>query len=113
MTEQPFYESNVIREELKEMESLYLGLAKLSYNLPNLNSEEKLDHVTKTLELIAKQKVFYARLALMSYDDEEAREVKHRIDTMTEMYSAGKHINQVLDETEDKLRALKSNLDNA
>jgi|TARA_A100001035_G_scaffold280154_1_gene284313 hypothetical protein len=113
MTEQPFYESNVIREELKEMESLYLGLAKLSYNLPNLNSEEKLDHVTKTLELIAKQKVFYARLALMSYDDEEAREVKHRIDTMTEMYSAGKHINQVLDEMEDKLRALKSSLDNA
>ena len=95
------------------MESLYLGLAKLSYNLPNLNSEEKLDHVTKTLELIAKQKVFYARLALMSYDDEEAREVKHRIDTMTEMYSAGKHINQVLDEMEDKLRALKSSLDNA
>ena len=29
MTEQPFYESNVIREELKEMEQLYLDLAKL------------------------------------------------------------------------------------
>ena len=113
MTEQPFYESNVIREELKEMEQLYLDLAKLSYNLPRLNSEEKLDHVRKTLELIAKQKVFYARLALMSHEDEEAREVKHRIDTMTEMYSNGKHINQVLDEMEEKLLGLKATLDNA
>ena len=47
MTEQPFYESNVIREELKEMEQLYLDLAKLSYNLPRLNQEEKLDHIRK------------------------------------------------------------------
>jgi len=113
MTEQPFYESNVVREELKEMEQLYLDLAKLSYNLPNLNNDEKLDHIRKTLELIAKQKVFYARLALMTHEDEEAREVKHRIDTMTEMYSNGKHINQVLDEMEEKLLSLRSTLDNA
>lgn len=108
----PFYESDVVREELKEMENLYIQLAKMSMHFNSLEGDEKLDHIEKTLELIAKQKVFYARLALMSHEDEDAREVKIRIDTMTEMYSNGKHINQVLDEMEGKLLSLRSGLDN-
>jgi uncharacterized protein with PhoU and TrkA domain len=109
---EPFYESDVVRDELKEMENLYIQLAKMSMHFNSLEEDEKLDHIEKTLELIAKQKVFYARLALMSHEDEEAREVKYRIDTMTEMYSNGKHINQVLDEMEEKLLSLRSGLDN-
>jgi hypothetical protein len=107
-----FYESDVVRDELLEMENLYLQLAKMSMHFSSLDGEEKVDHIEKTLELIAKQKVFYARLALMSHEDEEAREVKYRIDTMTEMYSNGKHINQVLDEMEQKLQNLRKGLDN-
>jgi hypothetical protein len=107
-----FYESDVVRDELREMENLYLQLAKMSMHFSSLDGEEKADHIEKTLELIAKQKVFYARLALMSHEDEEAREVKYRIDTMTEMYSNGKHINQVLDEMEQKLQNLRKGLDN-
>lgn len=107
-----FYESDVVRDELREMENLYLQLAKMSMQFSSLDGEEKVDHIEKTLELIAKQKVFYARLALMSHEDEEAREVKYRIDTMTEMYSNGKHINQVLDEMEQKLQNLRKGLDN-
>ena len=108
MTE-PFYESEVVRDEMRSMEDLYVALAKQSMNFASGDIDRK-DHVNKTLELIAKQKVFYARLALLSHQDEEAREIKLRIDTMTKMYSDGKHINQVLDEMEEKLRQIKKTL---
>ena len=108
MTE-PFYESEVVRDEMRSMEDLYVALAQQSMNFASGDIDRK-DHVNKTLELIAKQKVFYARLALLSHQDEEAREIKLRIDTMTKMYSDGKHINQVLDEMEEKLRQIKKSL---
>ena len=108
MTE-PFYESEVVRDEMRSMEDLYVALAQQSMNFASGDIDRK-DHVNKTLELIAKQKVFYARLALLSHQDEEAREIKLRIDTMTKMYSNGKHINQVLDEMEEKLRLIKKEL---
>lgn len=108
MTE-PFYESEVVRDEMRSMEDLYVALAQQSMNFASGDIDRK-DHVNKTLELIAKQKVFYARLALLSHQDEEAREIKLRIDTMTKMYSNGKHINQVLDEMEEKLRQIKRTL---
>lgn len=108
MTE-PFYESEVVRDEMRSMEDLYVALAQQSMNFASGDIDRK-DHVNKTLELIAKQKVFYARLALLSHQDEEAREIKLRIDTMTKMYSNGKHINQVLDEMEEKLRQIKKSL---
>ena len=108
MTE-PFYESEVVRDEMRSMEDLYVALAQQSMNFASGDIDRKA-HVNKTLELIAKQKVFYARLALLSHQDEEAREIKLRIDTMTKMYSNGKHINQVLDEMEEKLRQIKKSL---
>lgn len=108
MTE-PFYESEVVRDEMRSMEDLYVALAQQSMNFASGDIDRK-EHVNKTLELIAKQKVFYARLALLSHQDEEAREIKLRIDTMTKMYSNGKHINQVLDEMEEKLRRIKKSL---
>ena len=62
--------------------------------------------------LIAKQKVFYARICLMSHEDEEAMAVKLKLDEMSKVYSQGRTINDVLQEMEDKLRHFKSTLDN-
>ena len=92
------------------MGTVHLWSSRLPDPFPGDCAASLLDHVNKTLELIAKQKVFYARLALLSHQDEEAREIKLRIDTMTKMYSNGKHINQVLDEMEEKLRQIKKSL---
>ena len=108
----PFYESDVVRGEVQEMEQLYLELAKLSVKFAELDEEGRRQHLEGTLELIAKQKVFYARLALMSHTDEEAAQIKYKIDTLSEMYSGGKHINEVLDDMETKLRGMRKHLDN-
>ena len=109
----PFYESEVVRGEVQEMEQLYLELAKLSVKFAELDEEGRRQHLEGTLELIAKQKVFYARLALMAHQDEEARSINFKIDTLSEMYSGGKHINEVLDDMETKLKDMrKKHLDN-
>ena len=79
---QPFYESDVIKEELENMQQLYKDLYDLSVRFPLMKPEEKKEHIVKTLELIAKQKIFYGRLQLMALEDQEAAEVKIRIDQM-------------------------------
>ena len=94
----PFYESDVIKEELANMQQLYKDLYDLSVTYPSMKPDDKKTHIEKTLELIAKQKVFYARLALMALEDQEAGEVKIRIDQMTEIYSGGKQIQEVLED---------------
>ena len=62
-----FYESEVVRKEIKEMETLYTELARLSINYAKLDEEEKLDHINNTLMLIAKQKVFYGTFKNLDY----------------------------------------------
>ena len=108
-----FYESQPVIDEIKDMERLYTDLARLSIKFNTLTEEDKIDHLEKTLMLIAKQKVFYARICLMSHEDEEAMAVKVKLDDMSKVYSQGRTINDVLQEMEDKLRAFKKQLDNA
>ena len=108
----PFYESEVVRGEVQEMEQLYLELAKLSVKFAELDEEGRRQHLEGTLELIAKQKVFYARISLLALEDPEAREIKTRLDEMTKIYSQGKDINNVLTDMELKLKQWKQQLDN-
>tara|TARA_B100000614_G_scaffold253139_1_gene266715 strand:- start:9091 stop:9432 length:342 start_codon:yes stop_codon:yes gene_type:complete len=108
---QPFYESDVIKEELENMQQLYKDLYDLSVRFPLMKPEEKKEHIVKTLELIAKQKIFYGRLQLMALEDKEAEEVKIRIDQMTEIYSGGKRIEEVLEDMEKRLHSWRRELD--
>lgn len=80
---EPFYHSEVVRQELHDMQSLYKDLYDISIRFPLMTQQEKRDHLEKTMELVAKQKVFYARLSLMSLEDKEAADLKIRIDQMT------------------------------
>ena len=108
-----FYESQPVIDEIKDMERLYTDLARLSIKFNTLTEEDKIDHHEKTLMLIAKQKVFYARLCLMAVENEEAKVIKTQLDKMSTVYSQGRTIQDVLGEMEDKLRVFKKQLDEA
>tara|TARA_B100000035_G_scaffold310162_1_gene317503 strand:+ start:1897 stop:2238 length:342 start_codon:yes stop_codon:yes gene_type:complete len=110
---EPFYKSEVVRQELHDMQRLYKDLYDISIRFPLMEKEEKKDHLEKTMQLIAKQKVFYARLSLMSLEDSEAADLKIRIDQMTSLYSGGQHINDVLETMEKRLKSWKKELDSA
>ena len=102
---EPFYHSEVVRQELHDMQSLYKDLYDISIRFPLMAQQEKRDHLEKTMELVAKQKVFYARLSLMSLEDKEAADLKIRIDQMTALYSGGQGINDVLENMSKRLKS--------
>ena len=115
-----FFRSEVIQAELDDLQTTYNDLLKMSSKLNQLDKSQQLNHNNKTLELIAKQKVFYARLQLMSNyvtDDEDGessdvKEVKERIDQVSTIYSGGSsNLLDILQAMEDKLLCWKRDLE--
>ena len=108
-----FFQSEVVQEELESIQECYTELLKMSAGLKQFNPKERLEHIEKTLELVAKQKVFYARLQLAAnelQDDDSAKEIKSRIEMMSTEYSGGMNLTMVLDQMEDKLRGWRKDL---
>ena len=108
-----FFKSEVVQEELEAIQECYTELLKMSSGLKDFNPQERLEHIEKTLELVAKQKVFYARLQLAAnelQDDDSAQEIKKRIEMMSTEYSGGLNLNMVLDQMETKLRQWRKDL---
>ena len=108
-----FFKSEVVQEELEAIQECYTELLKMSAGLKEFNPHERLEHIEKTLELVAKQKVFYARLQLAAnelQDDDSAKEIKSRMEMMTTEYSGGLNLTMVLDQMEEKLRGWRQEL---
>ena len=112
-----FFKSEVIAEELDELQVCYTDLLKMSQNFQTLDPDGQLEHIEKTLELIAKQKVFYARLNLMQSQldldedsDQELKEIKDKIDSCSSVYSGGQNLMAVLDAMEQKLQTWRRGL---
>ena len=112
-----FFKSEVIAEELDDLQQTYTDLLRMSQNFQTLDENGQLEHIEKTLELIAKQKVFYARLNLMQSQldldedsDQEIKEIKDRIDSCSSVYSGGQNLMAVLDAMEQKLLTWRKGL---
>ena len=108
-----FMQSEVVQSELEQIQECYTDLLKMSSGLKDFNPKERLEHIEKTMELVAKQKVFYARLQLAAnelQDDDSAKEIKNRIEMMSTEYSGGLNLTMVLDQMENKLRAWRKEL---
>ena len=108
-----FMQSEVVQEELEHIQECYTELLKMSAGLKDFQPKERLEHIEKTLELVAKQKVFYARLQLAAnelQDDDSAKEIKSRIEMMSTEYSGGLNLTMVLDQMETKLRQWRKDL---
>ena len=119
MNQEEFFNSEVVRDELEDIQETYTELLKMSNKLSEFEPHERLDHINKTLELIAKQKVFYARLSLASTyvqedtdhdNDGTVSDVKKRIDDVSQMYSSGLDLTIVLNQMEDKLKQWKNQI---
>ena len=72
-----FFESELIREELEEINNLQREIYSSILNFGSLPSKEKKEHIEKLLSLLEKQKIMYTRLCLS--DDPKAKELKANI----------------------------------
>ena len=117
MTEN-FFDSDVVRNELEQIQECYTELLKMSAGLKEFNPHERLEHIEKTLELVAKQKVFYARLNLMQQhvdleaegEENDIKAIKDKIDKCSSVYSGGQNLMAVLDAMEQKLLTWRKGL---
>lgn len=106
-----FFDSEVVRAEMTEIEELQEDVYKNVFSFPTMNKEEKLFHVRLLERLLDKQRVLYTRLSLS--DDPQAKEMKKRIlESASNMgLSPDVDINMVFSNMSNMLEVMKKHLD--
>ena len=73
-----FFQSEMVREELREINKLQQEVYGDMMNFNKMPDEEKMEHVEQLSSLLEKQKVMYTRLSLS--DDPAAEEMKKNLE---------------------------------
>lgn len=106
-----FFESEVVRESLFELDDLQNQIFIDIMNLPFLDKEGKKEHLDRMKEFLEKQKLFIFRLSLS--DDPEAIEMKEKIMESAKMFGLKENqsINDFFDIMENSIKNLEESLD--
>ena len=72
-----FFQSEVVRAELAEIQELQEEVYGNFFKFPSMSKEDQLYHIDILQDLIEKQKIVYTRLSLS--DDPEAKKMKEHI----------------------------------
>ena len=72
-----FFDSDIIQEELKEINNLQERIYSSLFNFGMMSKEDKLKHIEILSSLLEKQQVMYTRLSLS--DDPKAVELKENL----------------------------------
>ena len=100
-----FFQSEIVREAIKEMEELQQQIIKDTFRAPVMSKEEKKEHVELMRTFLEKQKNLYFRLSLS--DDPEALEMKERIQEAAKFLGFdGNNVNELFSEMENTLQRL-------
>ena len=100
-----FFESEIVREAVKEMEQLQQKIIEDTFKAPIMSREQKREHVELMRTFLEKQKNLYFRLSLS--DDPEALEMKQRIQDAAEFLGFdGNNVNDLFSEMEETLDRL-------
>lgn len=107
-----FFDSDIIQEELEEIENLQEFIYKNILNFGMMNRENKIKHIDKMTELLEKQRIMYVRLSLS--DDEEAIEMKENLQKSFSLMGFPSEIdmNTFFINMEKTIDSLKEYLDN-
>jgi hypothetical protein len=72
-----FFDSDIIQNELREINNLQEEIYKSVLNFGFMSREDKIEHIEKLTSLIEKQKIMYTRLSLSN--DPKALEMKENL----------------------------------
>lgn len=72
-----FFESEIVRESMSEMEEMQKKILMHVFDLPYLTNNEKKDYIDLIREFLDKQRILFFRMSLS--DDPEAQEIKSQI----------------------------------
>lgn len=100
-----FFQSEIVRESIKEMEELQQKIIEDTFKAPLMNKEEKKEHLDLMRTFLEKQKNLYFRLSLS--DDPEALEMKSRIQDAAKFLGFDENnVNELFAEMESTLERL-------
>ena len=106
-----FFQSEIVREELEEINELQQEIYGKIMNITNLSSEDKVEHIEKLKVLLDKQRVMYTRLALS--DDPEAKKLKKQLEDSVQLmgFPAGTDIQVLFDGMKQTIDNLSQRID--
>tara|TARA_R100000005_G_C4963197_1_gene179063 strand:+ start:653 stop:988 length:336 start_codon:yes stop_codon:yes gene_type:complete len=81
-----FFQSEQVQTDLQNIFDTYQEVASRTSQLGTMTKEEKLEHISDCRNLIDRQKNFYTRLTLASYDDPAASDMKTRINALANAF---------------------------
>ena len=106
-----FFDSEIIQEELEEINELQKNLYGNIMLFPDMDRSEKVEHIELLTELLEKQMVMYARLSL-SDDPEAIRMKKHLQQSIHLMgFPTGTDMNLLFDGMKKTISQLKDKID--
>ena len=106
-----FFESEIVQDELNEINKMQEEVYGNMMSFNDLDLDEKIEHIEHLSELLDKQKVMYTRLALS--DDPQAVEMKEKLRQSVTMlgFPEGTDISVLFDSMRQTIESLKQNVD--
>ena len=84
-----FFDSEIVQEEMKEIQTLQNKVYSNVWTFPNMNDKDKLEHIDALESLLYKQQILYQRVSLS--DDPQAKAMKDNIMDSAEMFGFPKN----------------------
>jgi len=106
-----FFDSDVVKESLKELDDLQKEIFHEMFELPFFGKEKKKEHLGKMKLFLEKQKNFIFRISLS--DDPDAIEMKNTILESAQMFGIGpvNNVSILFEKMEKSIDDLEKSLD--
>ena len=106
-----FFDSEVVRKEMTDIQELQEEVYGNVFNFPQMKDEEKLEHVEILMELLEKQRVLYTRMSLS--DDPQAKKMKENIQQSAVMMGMPKDVDMgnVFNNMEKMIEVMRQQVD--
>ena len=106
-----FFQSEIVREELNEINKLQEEIYGSVFSFGSLSREEQKEHIEDLIDLLDKQRIMYTRLSLS--DDPEAMKMKEQLSQSVEMmgYPTGNDVNVLFDTMKKTIEKMKETVD--
>ena len=108
-----FFDSDLVRKEMTDIQELQEEIYGSVFNFPQMDNEEKEEHIDLLMELLEKQRILYARMSLS--DDPQAKKMKENIQESAVMMGMPKDVDMssVFANMEKMICIMKQQVDNS
>ena len=108
-----FFDSELVRKEMTDIQELQEEVYGSVFNFPQMEQEDKVEHIELLIELLEKQRILYTRMSLS--DDPQAKKMKENIQQSAVMMGMPKDVDMatVFSNMEKMIEVMRQQVDNS